>query len=332
MLAVTTGARASGIWCTNCHSQLSQELWRTENCRNDLIRTGDSRLNAACRSPCVDLSDVARAMVSLTGHALTLARYRGSPEADAPTLSWIPTVDHGVRSPSDPTHDGNGPPEDVERQRGNHRGNTLGGVGTTDALTAAFFPVPRLLALRVLRRDDDFSVSLLDFCTTRDCVTAAAGVRCRHGSRSASTAARYRCQQLPTAATTGWHRVNPTVRTAMQRLTWSRAATSTPTRRSTTRARPRLIRYSRGHQDITCQGCHESTHGLYPVTPTIDTTSYAQAASMQRRWLAWAAELRACHTHWMQPGSPTWVTKPHVQRSDHAGEQHSRSPVTSTGR
>ena len=41
-----------------------------------------------------------------------------------------------------------------------------------------------------------------------------------------------------------------------------------------------LIRYSRGHRDITCQGCHESTHGLYPVTPNIDTTTYAQAASM----------------------------------------------------
>jgi hypothetical protein len=41
-----------------------------------------------------------------------------------------------------------------------------------------------------------------------------------------------------------------------------------------------LMRYSRGHQDITCQGCHESIHGLYPVTPTIDTTSYWQAASL----------------------------------------------------
>jgi len=41
-----------------------------------------------------------------------------------------------------------------------------------------------------------------------------------------------------------------------------------------------LMRYSRGHQDITCQGCHESIHGLYPVTPGIDTTTYAQAASL----------------------------------------------------
>ena len=32
-----------GIWCTNCHSQLSQEIWRTEDC-NDLIR-GDCLVN-----------------------------------------------------------------------------------------------------------------------------------------------------------------------------------------------------------------------------------------------------------------------------------------------
>ncbi len=50
-----------------------------------------------------------------------------------------------------------------------------------------------------------------------------------------------------------------------------------------------LMRYSRGHRDITCQGCHESTHGLYPVAPSrelgkgfpgVDATSYAQAANL----------------------------------------------------
>ena len=31
-----------------------------------------------------------------------------------------------------------------------------------------------------------------------------------------------------------------------------------------------LMRYSTGHQGVTCQGCHESIHGLYPVTPAIE--------------------------------------------------------------
>ena len=40
-----------------------------------------------------------------------------------------------------------------------------------------------------------------------------------------------------------------------------------------------LMRYTKGHAGIACQGCHESIHGLYPVTPDVDLTSYAQAAS-----------------------------------------------------
>ncbi len=39
-----------------------------------------------------------------------------------------------------------------------------------------------------------------------------------------------------------------------------------------------LMRYSKGHAGIACQACHESIHGLYPVTPNIDMTTYKQAA------------------------------------------------------
>ena len=28
-----------------------------------------------------------------------------------------------------------------------------------------------------------------------------------------------------------------------------------------------LMRYSKGHHGLSCQSCHESTHGLYPVDP-----------------------------------------------------------------
>ncbi|MEE9395725.1 MAG: hypothetical protein V3V31_01810 [Methylococcales bacterium] len=37
------------------------------------------------------------------------------------------------------------------------------------------------------------------------------------------------------------------------------------------------MRYSKGHAGLACQACHESIHGLYPVTPTVDTTTYQQA-------------------------------------------------------
>jgi hypothetical protein len=56
-----------------------------------------------------------------------------------------------------------------------------------------------------------------------------------------------------------------------------------------------LMRYSRGHQDITCQGCHESIHGLYPVTPDIDTTTYAQAASLNHDGSHGPLKCGTCH-------------------------------------
>jgi len=37
------------------------------------------------------------------------------------------------------------------------------------------------------------------------------------------------------------------------------------------------MRYSKGHAGLACQACHQSIHGLYPVTPNIDQTTYRQA-------------------------------------------------------
>jgi hypothetical protein len=67
------------------------------------------------------------------------------------------------------------------------------------------------------------------------------------------------------------------------------------------------MRYTRGHQDISCQGCHESIHGLYPVTPTIDTTSYAQAAALNNDGSHGPLKCEACHTHVDADGIPNWV-------------------------
>jgi hypothetical protein len=67
-----------------------------------------------------------------------------------------------------------------------------------------------------------------------------------------------------------------------------------------------LMRYSRGHQDISCQGCHESIHGLYPVTPNIDTTSYAQAAALNHDGSHGPLKCGTCHEV-DSSGIPTWM-------------------------
>jgi hypothetical protein len=67
-----------------------------------------------------------------------------------------------------------------------------------------------------------------------------------------------------------------------------------------------LMRYSTGHQGVSCQGCHESIHGLYPVTPTIDTTSYAQAAALNGDGSHGPLKCGTCHAV-NGSGVPNWI-------------------------
>ena len=74
------------------------------------------------------------------------------------------------------------------------------------------------------------------------------------------------------------------------------------------------MRYTRGHQDVSCQGCHESIHGLYPVSPTVDTTSYAQAAALNNDGTHGPLKCESCHTHVDANGIPNWVQAPGRER------------------
>jgi mono/diheme cytochrome c family protein len=56
-----------------------------------------------------------------------------------------------------------------------------------------------------------------------------------------------------------------------------------------------LMRYSKGHAGLTCQACHESTHGLYPVTPSTDVTSYKQAAQYNPDGSHGPLKCASCH-------------------------------------
>jgi hypothetical protein len=73
-------------------------------------------------------------------------------------------------------------------------------------------------------------------------------------------------------------------------------------------AKASLMRYTRGHQDISCQGCHESIHGLYPVTAAIDNTSYAQAAALNSDGSHGPLKCGACHDVASQANQiPSWI-------------------------
>ena len=92
--------------------------------------------------------------------------------------------------------------------------------------------------------------------------------------------------------TTGWRPVSLTARTAMRRRTWSRAATSHSIPPFNYPAKASLMRYTRGHQDISCQGCHESIHGLYPVGAGDRQHELCPGGGAERGRLARPAEVR----------------------------------------
>jgi hypothetical protein len=55
------------------------------------------------------------------------------------------------------------------------------------------------------------------------------------------------------------------------------------------------MRYSKGHSGLACQACHQSIHGLYPVTPKTDETSYKQAAQYNPDGSHGPFKCAACH-------------------------------------
>ena len=55
------------------------------------------------------------------------------------------------------------------------------------------------------------------------------------------------------------------------------------------------MRYSKGHAGLACQACHQSIHGLYPVTPDVDTTTYKQASQYNPDGSHGPLKCASCH-------------------------------------
>jgi len=55
------------------------------------------------------------------------------------------------------------------------------------------------------------------------------------------------------------------------------------------------MRYTKGHAGLACQACHQSIHGLYPVTPRTDLTTYRQAPQYNPDGSHGPFKCAACH-------------------------------------
>jgi hypothetical protein len=270
-----------GIWCTNCHSQLSQEIWKAEDC-NDLIR-GDCLNNPRAATT---LADLATAIGS-----------------DLATVeSWLDPKVAGTPDGIDHTH-------------------RIWDPATPDANVATIEVGPGGPVNVDL--EDGFTVNILSFCTTDDCVAQI------NANKTDETVWRYPEGGAVDRQAGFVDAANTAVAVPFSAATDGRdhwlaagephcadchAAPYTEQSGNITAyppfnypAKASLMRYTRGHQDVSCQGCHESIHGLYPVSPTIDSTSYAQAAALNNDGSHGPLKCASCHTHVDASGIPTWV-------------------------
>jgi len=306
-----------GIWCTNCHNQLGQEIWKTENVESLVHGTGicssDGVTGCQVDADCIGATNTCTLNNPRTEPTLAaLAAAVGTTEAQA--ISWLdpknsnpvddsfavwapdPGLCQYLVAPT-PAQDGNVATVEVAILASGHVCSTGTFAGPVDC-SADGGPIFNICG--TFDGDGDFSVNAMDFCTTSDCVAAAQATLVNSAAvpvpMSAATDGRDHwlsagephcadCHEAPYVEQSG--NLNP-----FPPFNYPRKAS--------------LMRYSRGHQDITCQGCHESIHGLYPVTPSIDNTSYAQAAALNHDGSHGPLKCGACHDVGAD-GIPTFI-------------------------
>jgi len=293
-----------GIWCTNCHTQLSQEVWKTENC-TDLVHnqcTNNPRAAPTIADLATAIGQTPDQVIawldpnSTDLHSTGLGDFTHAIWDADPGLCNYVSGYLGL-TPVDTAQDGNVATVEVNLTSAANC-STGGGSGVVSCGGG----VPNFYICGSLDGDGDFSVNALDFCTTPDCVTAAgAGLPADSLAVpvpfSAATDARDHwlaggephcadCHSAPYTEQSG--NID-----AYAPFNYPRKAS--------------LMRYTRGHQDLSCQACHESIHGLYPVTPAIDNTSYAQAAALNYDGTHGPLKCGTCHAV-NGSGIPSWIS------------------------
>jgi hypothetical protein len=67
---------------------------------------------------------------------------------------------------------------------------------------------------------------------------------------------------------------------------------------------------------LVCQAYHESIHGLYPVTPNVDRTTYKQAAQLNSDASHGSLKFQACHNDVNRRGVPFLADKLQYSNED----------------
>jgi len=231
---IGNGKGGKGLWCTNCHNQLSRELYQRDNLKNAFMQTGSTIRNKS-------LGDIAKAIgVSvdeLTSKYMDPKVVADKNGHDTPGKSGILLTWAKKRTIPDIA---------VIALKGK------GPMGSKDA-DGDFSVVP----LSANPAVDIKSLKLPKGATGATAVPYSAATKGHDYWLSAGAPHCADCHAAPFVEGQG--------------------GVAFPINQP---GKYSVMRYAKGHAALSCQGCHQSTHGLYPVTPGNDTTTYAQAAAV----------------------------------------------------
>jgi hypothetical protein len=281
----TASGSDKGIWCTNCHTQLQRELYKADHISN-AVQPGaaDTARDAS------SLADLATQLNAANGTSLTqqdlinmldpgqVGVGGSSRSADLTTLAWANAANRttaNIASVSVNATLAKGPDVDGEFNV------AIIGLDPNNVPATDLFgnPAPADATLVNYDAADD----------GRDYWLSPGSPKCAD------------CHRPPYVESLGGVNTAYAVQLGL--------ATPNDLKTSDSGAFPinqpfkySNFRYSKGHRGITCQGCHESPHGLYPATPpgfvgprSVDETTWEQAGLLNNDSSHGPIKCASCH-------------------------------------
>lgn len=246
---IGTGEGGKGIWCTNCHTQLSRELYQRDNLTNAFMQEGETIRNKS-------LDDIAKAIgvsrQELIDKYIDPKVVLNAKGEDTPGKSGILEVwakDRLVPDIAVIALKGNGPmaSKDVD--------------GDINVVPLSANPAVDIASLKLPAGATGATAVPYDAATHgRDYWLAAGVPHCAD------------CHAAPFVEGQG--------------------GVAFPINQP---GKYSSMRYSKGHAGLACQACHQSIHGLYPVTPDTDITTYKQAPMYNPDGSHGPFKCNACH-------------------------------------
>ncbi len=246
---IGTGEGGKGLWCTNCHNQLSRELYQRDNLKNAFKQTGQTIRDQSLEAIAAEIGVSKQELIEKYIDPKVVADEKGhdTPGESGILLNWA--KDRMVPDIAVIALKGNGP------------------MATKDE--------DGDISVKILSANPAVNVASLDLPEGATGATAVPYDAATHGRDYWLSPGQPHCADCHAA---------PFVE--------GQGGVAYPINQP---GKYSLMRYSKGHAGLACQSCHESIHGLYPVTPNTDVTTYEQAAQYNPDGSHGPLKCASCH-------------------------------------